>query len=336
MSIEIRALRHFAMLCELGTFARAADALHLSQPALTRSIQALERRIGTPLVLRSSTGITPTDVGRVLALRAREILQLSEDLGRDLQLKGTLQSGQVAVGAGPYPAETTFVMALTRFVEAHPMVKVRLQVRAWDELLGRLRSRELDFFVAEISTMLREPDLVIEPLDEHPLYFAVRSDHPLAGSRGFSLTDVFDYPFVSMSRISPRILQPIMAAQRKAAGRLPPSHPFPAIESAPLAALKRMVAASDVIIAVPLPCIAEELEDGRIHLLGSEPWLKLAYGVVTLKSHPMSAAATRLRELIRDAELALSIQEQHLMERWRPRADARAGGPAARAASRRN
>ncbi len=159
MSIDLRPLRHLVTLVELGSFARAAVALQLTQPALTRSIQALERKIGTELVLRSPSGTTPTDVGRLLVQRARELLLLADDIDRDVLGRSTLQSGHVAVGAGPYPAETIFVDALQRFVEAYPMVKVGLQIRAWDELLARLRSREIDFFVAEISTLPREADL---------------------------------------------------------------------------------------------------------------------------------------------------------------------------------
>jgi DNA-binding transcriptional LysR family regulator len=314
MTIELRPLRHLVTLVELGSFARAAATLRLSQPALTRSIQALERRVGTELVLRSPAGVIPTDVGQLLSQRARELLQLAEDLERDVISKSTLQSGHVAVGAGPYPAETIFVVALQNFVAAYPMVKVRLQIRAWDELLSRLRSREIDFFVAEVSTLQREADLDIELLDEHPLYFVARPGHPLAGRAEITAKETLAFPFVTMSRISPRVLQPMMAAQRSATRRSTQPPPFPAIESVTLSVLRRMVIASDLIAAVTLPCISEDLESGRIVLLGSEPWLKLAYGIVALKARPISAASIRLRDLIRQAERLLVAEELRLIE----------------------
>ena len=314
MTIELRPLRHLVALIELGSFSRAAATLRLSQPALTRSIQALERRVGTELVLRSPAGVIPTDVGQMLSQRARELLQLAEDLDRDVISKGTLQSGHVAVGAGPYPAETIFVVALQNFVAAYPMVKVRLQVRAWDELLSRLRSREIDFFVAEVSTLQREADLDIEALDEHPLFFVARPSHPLAGRAEITVKETLAFPFVTMSRISPRVLQPMMAAQRSATRRSTQTPPFPAIESATLSALRRMVIGSDMIAAVTLPCISEDLESGRIVLLGSEPWLKLAYGIVALKARPISAASIRLRDMIRQAERLLVAEELRLIE----------------------
>jgi hypothetical protein len=75
-----------------------------------------------------------------------------------------------------------------------------------------------------------------------------------------------------------------------------------------------MVIGSDMIAAVTLPCISEDLESGRIVLLGSEPWLKLPYGIVALKARPISAASIRLRDMIRQAERLLVAEELRLIE----------------------
>ncbi len=315
MSIELRPLRHFLALVEHGTFARAAMALQLSQPALTRSIQSLERLVGSELVLRSARGVAPTDVGSLLLLRARELLQFAEDLDRDVLQRSTLQSGHVAVGAGPYPAETIFVQALTRFIDAHPMIKIRLQVRAWDELLVRLRGRELDFFVAELSTLPRESDLDVQPLGTHPLFYVARAEHPLARERQRPSAAVFGYPLVAMSRIPPRILQPMLTSQRRSADRSAASRPFPSLDSATLAGIKQMLANSDMIAVLPLTCVQAELQRGEIAVLSSEPWLHLNYGVVRLKSHPLSPAANRLLEFLHEAEQAVSADEQAMIAR---------------------
>lgn len=325
MSFELRPLRHLVTLVELGSFARAAVALRLTQPALTRSIQALERKIGAELVLRSPSGITPTDVGRLLVQRARELLQLADDIDRDVLGRSTLQSGHVAVGAGPYPAETIFVDALQRFTADYPMIKVRLQIRAWDELLARLRSREIDFFVAEISTLQREADVAIEPMNEHPLFFAARPGHPLSQHGEVAVEHALSYPVVAMSRLPPRILQPMLVAHRRATRSRTQNPPFPAIESATLAALKKMVRGSDMIAVVSLACIRDELLDGSLVLLASVPWLHLKYGLVRLKSHPMSPAALRLRELVLEAERRVVAEEPTLIERWTGAGEAVAG-----------
>ena len=83
MAFELQQLRQVIALAEHGSFVRAAAALHISQPALSRSIQNLERHFGSELFQRSSVGVVPTDVGRLYIERARDLLRLAEDLERD-------------------------------------------------------------------------------------------------------------------------------------------------------------------------------------------------------------------------------------------------------------
>jgi len=80
--LEIRQIRHVLVRAELGSFARAASALHLSQSALSRSIQVVEQQVGAALFLRIAAGVVPTDIGRVLAQRAREVVQIAEEVER--------------------------------------------------------------------------------------------------------------------------------------------------------------------------------------------------------------------------------------------------------------
>ncbi len=74
MDFDLRLLRHARALAEEGSFGRAARALHLTQPALSRSIQELERRTGIQLFDRNKGGVEPTDLGRVFLVHARELL----------------------------------------------------------------------------------------------------------------------------------------------------------------------------------------------------------------------------------------------------------------------
>jgi DNA-binding transcriptional LysR family regulator len=331
MAFDLRQMRHVITLAEHGSFARAAEALRMSQPALSRSVQRLEQQVGAELFLRSAVGAVPTDIGRLFVQRARQVVQLAEDLNQAVVSSRSLRSGMVTVGGGPYPSESTLSLALARFVDAYPKVNVRLQVRDWDELLRRLRTRELDFFVAEISTLQHESDLDVAPMSEHPLYFIGRAGHPLAARGRATSTETFSYPFISPARIPPRILEPMLAAQRRAAPTEAP-RAFPSVECNSLAAVKRIVAGSDALTAVTLSCISSELEGGQFELLGDEPWLTVRYGIVGLKGHPMSAAATRLREFVIEAERAVSLAEVQLITRWKP---ARGRKNLARVASRR-
>ena len=312
-------MRQVLALAEHGSFARAAVALHLSQPALSRSIQLLEQQIGCALFLRTAVGVVPTDSGRLFIQRARQVVQLAEDLDQQVQAERTLQSGQLTVGAGPLAQESVMTRALARFMAAYPAIGVRLRVRDWDELLPRLRARELDFFVAEISTFKHEPDLEVEPMAEHALYFIGRAAHPLAGRGPLSAAETFAYPFIAPARIPPRQLEPMLQAWRKFAGRKSAPRAFPALECNMVATVKDLVESSDAVTALTLSCVAAELQQQRLALLGTQPWLFTRYGIVSLKGQPMSSAALRFRDFVVQAEAEVAPFEEELLARWKLR-----------------
>jgi len=316
MSIELRQLRHVLALADLGSFARAAVALRISQPALSRSIQGVEQRLATTLFDRRPSGTVPTDTGRLFIERARQVVALAESLDRDALADRLFHYGHVAVGAGPYPAQMVLGPAVARFTATNPRVTVRLLVHDWDELLRSLQRREIEFLVAETSTLEQERSLEIEPLATHPLYLSARRGHPLAGRPGVTVADAVAFPIVSLTRIAPRILEPVRAAQRRAHERGAAARAFPAVECNALDAMLQMVRNSEAIMAAPLPGIARELERGEIVLLGTESWLHLRYGIVTLRAHARSAAAESLLGFIREAERATALEEERLVARW--------------------
>lgn len=320
MPFELKQLRQVVALAEHGSFVRAAAALHMSQPALSRSIQKLEARFGSELFLRSSGGAVPSDLGRLYIERARDLLRMADELDREAVSHGNLRTGRVAVGGGPYPAEALLALAAAVFVQQFPGISVQVHSRSWDELARQLRSRELDFFVAETSTLQREPDLDIVPMPStHPIYFIARAGHPLVEKgRDVSVSDPFAWPFVAPSRVPPRILDPMLAAHRSASSRLAAGHPFPAIECNGLATAKRIVLNSDAITASIPSCVATELECGLLVLLTREPWMHLHYGIVTLKGQPRTQVAERFLEHVLEAERDVEHEDARLVARYAP------------------
>jgi DNA-binding transcriptional LysR family regulator len=317
MSIELLHLRQVIALAEHGSFVRAAKSLHLSQPALSRSIQSLEKRLGSELFLRSSGGVVPTDLGRLYVERARDLLRMADELDRDALGDQRLRTGRVDVGGGPFPSEAVLGRAAARFVDEFPGGRVRVQTRDWDDLLRQLRSRELDFFVAETSTLQQEPDVDIAPmLASHRVYFLVRPAHPLATRGRVTAADILEWPLVAPGRIPPRMLDPILPMHREACRRIGISRPLPSVECNSLATAKRIVACSDSVTASILSCFATELESGQMVLLGTEPWLHLQYGIVSLRRRPWTQAAEKFRDLVIEAERAATLDEERLAARF--------------------
>lgn len=312
MTIEIRHLRQLLAIAEHGTFGRAAAALGMTQPALSRSVQAMEAEVGTALFDRSRAGVNPTDEGRLLIRGARELVTAADGLEREISRRRQAHgASQVAVGVGPYPAETLMPLALARFMTIQPLVRVRLVAREWDELLARLRAREIDFFIAETSTLAGEHDIAVRPLAPVDVYFMGRRGHPLGRRAKVGPAQALAYPCLAVSRIPPRILEPMLAGLRDARVQWA-GHPFPALENATSSAAKAIARRSDAIVVLPLAAAADELEQGSLIVLGREPWMSLQYGLVTPKGSALSAAAAQLQECLLQQEEVLAAAGEAL------------------------
>lgn len=316
MAFDLQQLRQVLALAEHGSFVRAATVLHVSQPALSRSIQNLERHLGTALFHRTSSGVSPTERGQLYIERARDLLRMADDLDRTVRADAGLQTGRVGVGGGPYPSESFLGPAVVRFSEHYPRVGVTLRTRDWHELDQELRSRELDFFIGETSTLQHQPDLEVTPLpSRHALYFFARADHPLAKKRDFRTADIFTWPFITPARVPPRVLEPMLSAQRSAGAQRADLRPFPLIQCNSLAPVRSILLESDAVSASILSCIARELAGGDFVILGTEPWLHLNYGVVRLKGRPLTHHAQTLLDLVLETEASVAREEHRLVAR---------------------
>jgi len=293
--------------------------MHITQPALSRSLKLIEWAVGNTLFDRSASGVTPTDHGRLLIRRAQALVDAADEFERDvLLLRAGGGADHLNIGAGPYPAETVVPAALARFVPDNPLVRVRVVHADWDNLVRRLRARELDFVIAEFSTLLDEHDLSIEPLGQHPVYFVTRRGHPLDVKGVARAEDTFAFPFVVFSRVPPRLFAPMLAA-RPPVDAEQRDFPFPAIECHGVAAAKRIIADSDAVAPFMLSSVAEELGRGSLSVVGTESWSFANYAVVGLKGHATSAAAGRFRSCLNDAEARLAREESRLVQLYVPK-----------------
>jgi DNA-binding transcriptional LysR family regulator len=317
MALELRQLRHVLALAQHGSVGRAASALRMTQPALSRSLRQIEWETGSVLFSRSPSGVSPTDQGLLLLRRARELVDAADELDREVVHQRVGGTGQLHVGAGPYPADTLLPVALARFLTRHDSVRVRINVPAkLEDLPKLLRAHQIDFFVADYTTFVEQDDLNLQPLERHQAFFMARKRHPLA-ARAFDLPALFGYPFVAASQYPPRALQPMLALRRPVEARRP-GRPFPSVEFGSVAAVKTIVADTDAITALPLPLAATELKRGSLVALGTAPWSYIHYAIVSLKSVRLSDAASDFVSLIKDAEASLTRLEKRLASKYDP------------------
>ena len=127
--MQLRKLNHLLALADQGSFGRAAQAVHLSQPALSRSIESLEEDLGATLVNRAYGQVRLTAAGELVLVRARHLLADAQQIKRDVQLLQGLAMGQLQVGLGPFAAAMLGQPALSQLIQRHPQTPEATQAR---------------------------------------------------------------------------------------------------------------------------------------------------------------------------------------------------------------
>jgi DNA-binding transcriptional LysR family regulator len=305
MDFDLRQLRHARALSEHGSFARAARAMHLTQPALSRSIQELERRTGIKLFDRARGGVEPTDLGRVFLDHARELLDRAESLDRELALLRGAGSGQLVVGAGTFPSATFVGHAVAAFLRANPAVGMRLVNDGWLGLIAGLRRRELDLIVSAEPLPLDDGDLARTPLAKHQGYFLCRPRHPLFERPSLALPDVLGYPIVSTARL-PTALTDILLKSR-AGGDAGRGVPDVGCES--VALMKQVVMNSDHVLMSTLGAAADEIQSGTLAVLPVvSPEVRAAFVIARLRNRTLPPVADAfVREVVAADRAAAAV-----------------------------
>lgn len=175
----LRQLTHLTVLVEEGTYTRAAQRVHLTQPALTRSIQSLEKTLGVRLLDRRAGRVYPTQSGRSLCKRIARILTEVDTLKRDAAALRSHDAGSVRFGAGVFPAAVFLAPLLKQLAAEFPRIAVHVEVESWQRLLEKLDAEKLDFVVAITHSLPPPRNCVTRPLSKQLAGLFVRAGHPL-------------------------------------------------------------------------------------------------------------------------------------------------------------
>jgi DNA-binding transcriptional LysR family regulator len=302
MPLDLRQCRHVLALDQYRSFARAAESLGLTQPALTRSLQVLEKSIGARLFDRDRTRVEPTPVGQRLIERARLLVNQARDIEQDLQQMLGLEVGLLRIGAGPYPADLSVGTALGRFVKDHPQILIDLAVADWPALTQRVSNSEIELAVADIMLARQDERLSVDPLPQHQGYLFCRAGHPLAGQASLTMADVRRYPLVA-SALPPRLDSLAARDRRGLRSTLPEGATAPEIRVDTFALALHVVLDSDAIGGAVPSQIRGEIANGEVVMLPLElPWLTTNYGIIRLANRTPSPAAMAFMEILREVE----------------------------------
>ena len=193
--MDLRRLKHVVVLAKLLSYTKAAEELCITQSALSRSIQALEKQANVKLFDRDRSGVYLTAVGRDFVKRASQLLRDADDLERSLHRSASAEIGEVAFGIGPLAAQALLTHALPQLFANKPELHSNIMVRNIDALLPALLKEEIELLVSAENERMQSLPLQSEFLGSFPLSLIVRSGHPLlrAGKKNHPV----DYPLLS-------------------------------------------------------------------------------------------------------------------------------------------
>jgi len=204
--IEIRHLHHIVALAEHHGFKKAAEAINISQPALSISIRMAEEWFGTRLFERRPRNITPTPFGEVVIEGARQILSKVDEVKRDVDLLHGLQKGTLRLASDAFLIESLISPAIGSLKSQHPNLKIQAYTANWEEMVEMLRNREVEMILAAYPINpeeYQEDDEVSYAFIKIPRpVFFVRSGHPLLGLKKISPKELLEYPLAGI-RLAP-------------------------------------------------------------------------------------------------------------------------------------
>lgn len=204
--LDLKRLRVLAEVARQGSFSAAADALYLSQSAVSQQVATLEKEVGMALLERTSEGPKLTDAGEALVGHAEAAIARLEQAEQEVAAIAGLEGGELRLASFPSASVTLLTKALAQFSATHPNVSLSVTEAEPEESLPRLRTAEIDLAVVFDYPFLcrRDDDRDIErvPLLTESMHIALPRDHGLAKAERVRMADLADEPWLAGVRPS--------------------------------------------------------------------------------------------------------------------------------------
>lgn len=196
-AISLVRLRHILAVARIGNFSLAAQEEGISQPALSRSIQAFEAEYDVRLFDRSRGGVALTPAGELAVEQARLTLAAASAMDRNMQLFRTGQTGRIGIGLGPLLASVLLPEISSRLLRSSPQLQIVSRISAADQLLDDLLDGHIEAIMGNQWHLSQIPGVDRVPLGRLRLVMAVREGHPAAQGGPVSMADLAAYPLAT-------------------------------------------------------------------------------------------------------------------------------------------
>jgi DNA-binding transcriptional LysR family regulator len=290
--VHIETLQTFCHLVETGSFTKAARRGLISQSAVSQQLKTLELRYGQRLIERGSRRqVAPTDAGRLLYAECRELLD------RFRQLEERLREPSDAV-AGVVRLATVYSIGLhelppyvTRFMQAHPRVKVHVEYSRTDKVCDACVDGTVDFGI--VAFPIRRSNLTVIPWHEETLVLACAPTHRLARRRTVRLAELEGEPFIAFERDIPtrKTIDRVLRTHRVAVDTV---MEFDNVET-----IKRSVEVGTGLSILPATTVTREVKGRMLATAGfAEGPFTREVGIIHRRGRVLSAAAQAFVRLL--------------------------------------
>ena len=200
VNFELHDLIAFRAVAELGNFRKAAEAVHISQPAFSRRIDKLEQALGIRLLERTTREVRLTAVGREFSRSISTLLDGLDETLLAVRGVGTARMGEVCIACVPSTVYYFLSNVIQRYRARYPKLRVRVYDASANEVLGAVSSGEADFGLNFLGGS--EPEIDYRPLLTERFVIACRRDHPLAALRKATWRDLEGHDFILTAKSS--------------------------------------------------------------------------------------------------------------------------------------
>ncbi|MGD9880959.1 MAG: LysR family transcriptional regulator [Reyranella sp.] len=301
MEIDLKLLQYAVVLARHRHFGRAAGALQVSQPTLSRNIAALEKELGVRLFERSRRDVAATPAGSDVLRMAEELIARAEAMSSRLQLVRTGRAGRLRVAVGTYIADIAVNAAAIDMVRANPRIQLELLEREWTAALALLVTDRVDFAALDVTTLRGMPALRVEPLGRVAGVYVCRAGHPLLARPSLQAIDIRAYPFV-FANVPPPLTHALEDIDPGLTVDPVTGNLLPSIAVSSCRQMYAMVEATDAISIAHPSQVQDRISNGRLAILDL-PWRERPpvgeFGIAYKRERTLPPAARALIGLIR-------------------------------------
>lgn len=284
-------LQAFLAVAETRHFGKAAEIMHLSQPALSRRVEKLERVLDVRLLERTTRAVKLTTIGREFAHNAAQLIKGLDNALFNMSDFAGARSGTINVACIPSAAHYFLVEIIRRYHAAYPNIRINVIDVTVGEVLSAVIEREADFGVTFLST--HEPDIDFSPIKKDKFVLACHRDHALATKRSVKWSQLGAYDFIALNKKSSTNRLLIEHALVATADR-----PTAIYQAQHLTTLIGMVEAGLGIAAVPAIAMPSVDHPVLVSIPLTNPTIVRTIGLIRRRGHALSPAAAKLYDMV--------------------------------------